>query len=211
MRRIRSSRRAFRTSRRMRPFGFQRPVMSQCGRAREAWWTLRRQASDPRPQSSRIQLDGSGTAAGLSRLPASWSRFVIPAGMSGSRSSPGLKSRVKNRSSGTHPARGGHFVEASLVESDRPLARGFVRLHASQRPAARRLFQDPGPPGAGDRDRVRDLRRLFAAAGATRQAPSSNSRASLSNYKQTWADIRKISSAPGAARATSFKSWEYKV
>jgi arsenite oxidase large subunit len=33
----------------------------------------------------------------------------------------------------------------------------------------------------------------------------------IPNYKQTWGDIRKISSAPGAARATSFKSWEYKV
>ncbi len=33
----------------------------------------------------------------------------------------------------------------------------------------------------------------------------------IPNYKQTWADIRKISSAPGAARGTSFKSWEYKV
>ena len=33
----------------------------------------------------------------------------------------------------------------------------------------------------------------------------------IPNYKQTWGDIRKIASAPGAARATSFKSWEYKV
>ena len=33
----------------------------------------------------------------------------------------------------------------------------------------------------------------------------------IPNYKQTWGDIRKIASAPGAARATSFKSWEYRV
>ena len=33
----------------------------------------------------------------------------------------------------------------------------------------------------------------------------------IPNYKQTWANIRKIASAPGAARATSFKSWEYRV
>ena len=33
----------------------------------------------------------------------------------------------------------------------------------------------------------------------------------IPNYKQTWANIRKLASAPGAARATSFKSWEYKV
>jgi arsenite oxidase large subunit len=33
----------------------------------------------------------------------------------------------------------------------------------------------------------------------------------IPNYKQTWADIRKIASAPGAAKGTSFKSWEYKV
>jgi arsenite oxidase large subunit len=33
----------------------------------------------------------------------------------------------------------------------------------------------------------------------------------IPNYKQTWADIRKIASAPGAARGTSLKSWEYKV
>jgi arsenite oxidase large subunit len=33
----------------------------------------------------------------------------------------------------------------------------------------------------------------------------------IPNYKQTWGDIRKIASAPGAARETSFKSWEYKV
>jgi arsenite oxidase large subunit len=33
----------------------------------------------------------------------------------------------------------------------------------------------------------------------------------IPNYKQTWANIRKLSSAPGAARQTSFKSWEYKV
>jgi arsenite oxidase large subunit len=33
----------------------------------------------------------------------------------------------------------------------------------------------------------------------------------IPNYKQTWADIRKLSSAPGAARQTSFKSWEYNV
>ena len=33
----------------------------------------------------------------------------------------------------------------------------------------------------------------------------------IPNYKQTWGDIRKLASAPGAARATSFKSWEYKV
>ena len=33
----------------------------------------------------------------------------------------------------------------------------------------------------------------------------------IPNYKQTWGDIRRISSAPGAARATSFKSWEYKI
>ena len=33
----------------------------------------------------------------------------------------------------------------------------------------------------------------------------------IPNYKQTWADIRKIASAPGAARETSFKSWEYRV
>jgi arsenite oxidase large subunit len=31
------------------------------------------------------------------------------------------------------------------------------------------------------------------------------------NYKQTWGDIRKIASAPEAARKTSFKSWEYSV
>ena len=31
----------------------------------------------------------------------------------------------------------------------------------------------------------------------------------IPNYKQTWGNIRKIASAPGAARATSFKSWEY--
>ncbi len=29
------------------------------------------------------------------------------------------------------------------------------------------------------------------------------------NYKQTWGNIRKIASAPEAARRTSFKSWEY--
>ena len=33
----------------------------------------------------------------------------------------------------------------------------------------------------------------------------------IPNYKQTWADIRKITSVPGAARGTSFKSWEYKI
>jgi arsenite oxidase large subunit len=33
----------------------------------------------------------------------------------------------------------------------------------------------------------------------------------IPNYKQTWGDIRKIASAPGAARGTSFKSWEYSV
>ena len=33
----------------------------------------------------------------------------------------------------------------------------------------------------------------------------------IPNYKQTWGDIRKIASVPGAARGTSFKSWEYKV
>ena len=33
----------------------------------------------------------------------------------------------------------------------------------------------------------------------------------IPNYKQTWGNIRKIASAPGAARGTSFKSWEYKV
>ena len=33
----------------------------------------------------------------------------------------------------------------------------------------------------------------------------------IPNYKQTWGNIRKIASAPGAARGTSFKSWEFKV
>jgi arsenite oxidase large subunit len=33
----------------------------------------------------------------------------------------------------------------------------------------------------------------------------------IPNYKQTWGDIRKIASAPGAARGTSFKSFEYKI
>ena len=33
----------------------------------------------------------------------------------------------------------------------------------------------------------------------------------IPNYKQTWGDIRKIASAPGAARQTSFKSWEYQA
>jgi arsenite oxidase large subunit len=33
----------------------------------------------------------------------------------------------------------------------------------------------------------------------------------IPNYKQTWANIRKLSTAPGAARQTSFKSWEYNV
>ena len=33
----------------------------------------------------------------------------------------------------------------------------------------------------------------------------------IPNYKQTWGDIQKIASAPGAARGTSFKSWEFKV
>ncbi len=33
----------------------------------------------------------------------------------------------------------------------------------------------------------------------------------IPNYKQTWANIRKIAAAPGSARATSFKSWEYRV
>ena len=33
----------------------------------------------------------------------------------------------------------------------------------------------------------------------------------IPNYKQTWGDIRKLASSPGAARETSFKSWEYKV
>ena len=33
----------------------------------------------------------------------------------------------------------------------------------------------------------------------------------IPNYKQTWANIRKIASVPGAARNTSFKSWEYSV
>ena len=33
----------------------------------------------------------------------------------------------------------------------------------------------------------------------------------IPNYKQTWGNIRKIASAPGGARGTSFKSWEFKV
>ena len=33
----------------------------------------------------------------------------------------------------------------------------------------------------------------------------------IPNYKQTWGNIRKIASAPEAARLTSFKSWEYNV
>ena len=31
----------------------------------------------------------------------------------------------------------------------------------------------------------------------------------LPNYKQTWANIRKISDAPPSVTRTSFKSWEY--
>ena len=31
----------------------------------------------------------------------------------------------------------------------------------------------------------------------------------LPNYKQTWANIRKISDAPANVKAGSFKSWEY--
>ena len=31
----------------------------------------------------------------------------------------------------------------------------------------------------------------------------------LPNYKQTWANIRKISDAPASVRAMSFKSWDY--
>jgi arsenite oxidase large subunit len=31
----------------------------------------------------------------------------------------------------------------------------------------------------------------------------------LPNYKQTWANIRKISDAPPSVRNASFKSWEY--
>jgi arsenite oxidase large subunit len=31
----------------------------------------------------------------------------------------------------------------------------------------------------------------------------------LPNYKQTWANIRKISDAPSSVRGASFKSWEY--
>jgi arsenite oxidase large subunit len=33
----------------------------------------------------------------------------------------------------------------------------------------------------------------------------------IPNYKQTWGNIREIASAPGAARGTSFKSWDFKV
>ena len=33
----------------------------------------------------------------------------------------------------------------------------------------------------------------------------------IPNYKQTWGNIRKIASAPGAVRETSFKSWEFKI
>ncbi len=31
----------------------------------------------------------------------------------------------------------------------------------------------------------------------------------LPNYKQTWANIRKISDAPASVKKLSFKSWEY--
>jgi len=31
----------------------------------------------------------------------------------------------------------------------------------------------------------------------------------IPNYKQTWADIRKIADAPGSVKGVSFKSWEY--
>jgi arsenite oxidase large subunit len=31
----------------------------------------------------------------------------------------------------------------------------------------------------------------------------------IPNYKQTWADIRKLASAPASAKGLSFKSWEY--
>ncbi len=33
----------------------------------------------------------------------------------------------------------------------------------------------------------------------------------IPNYKPTWGNIRKIASAPGTARGTTFKSWEYSV
>jgi arsenite oxidase large subunit len=33
----------------------------------------------------------------------------------------------------------------------------------------------------------------------------------IPSYEQTWGNIRKIACAPGAARGTSFKSWEFKV
>jgi arsenite oxidase large subunit len=33
----------------------------------------------------------------------------------------------------------------------------------------------------------------------------------IPNYKQTWANIRKIASAPESARQTSFKTWEYSI
>ena len=33
----------------------------------------------------------------------------------------------------------------------------------------------------------------------------------LPNYKQTWANIRKISDAPGSVKHLSFKSQEYKT
>ena len=31
----------------------------------------------------------------------------------------------------------------------------------------------------------------------------------LPNYKQTWANIRKISDAPASVKNLSFKSWDY--
>jgi arsenite oxidase large subunit len=31
----------------------------------------------------------------------------------------------------------------------------------------------------------------------------------LPNYKQTWANIRKISDAPASVQRLSFKSWDY--
>ena len=54
-----------------------------------------------------------------------------------------------------HRSRDDHSVRPA----PRPaaMARGDLRLHASQRPAARRLFQDPGRADHGNRRRIRDL------------------------------------------------------
>ncbi len=105
-----------------------------------------------KPDRGRADRRGDRARRAALRLHGGAQRPRGACGRHGARQDPEIRSRPGDL---LYRPRDGHPLGTATGAP--ALARGDLRLHAPQRPAPRRLFQDPEQADHGDRDRVRDL------------------------------------------------------